>query len=150
MPSNEPQEITIAMMRETLFSAVVCDALDGLGYKNQSPRLQFSTQSVTGVLVGRCKTTLWGDLFHEDPKPYDLELKAVDSCQADDVLIAAAGGSMRSGIWGELLSTAARNTGCVGAVVDGAIRDLAKIKRRWALPSTLGVPRFTTAKIGNA
>ncbi|NOY43160.1 MAG: RraA family protein [Planctomycetes bacterium] len=129
MSSAAPDEITIAMMRELLFSAVVCDALDSLGYRNQSPRLQFATQSVDSVLVGRCKTTLWGDMFHKDPKPYDLELKAVDSCQTDDVLIVAAGGSMRSGVWGELLSTAARNTGCAGAVIDGAIRDLAKIKQ---------------------
>lgn len=129
MSSDKPDEITIAMMRELLFSAVVCDALDSLGYCNQSPRLQFATQSVDSVLVGRCKTTLWGDMFHKDPKPYDLELKAVDSCQTDDVLIVAAGGSMRSGVWGELLSTAARNTGCAGAVIDGAIRDLAKIKQ---------------------
>ena len=44
------------------------------------------------------------------------------------MLIAAAGGSIRSGIWGELLTTAAKNGGCVGAVVDGAIRDVAKIR----------------------
>ena len=34
---------------------------------------------------------------------------------------------MRSGIWGELLSTAARNRGCVGAIVDGAVRDVAQL-----------------------
>ena len=62
------------------------------------------------------------------PQPYALELKAVDACQPDDVLIAAAGGSIRSGIGGELLTTAAKNGGCVGAVVDGAIRDIAKIR----------------------
>src|SRR5262249_10038329 len=44
-----------------------------------------------------------------------------------DVLVAAAQGSMRSGIWGELLSTAARHRGCVGAFVDGAVRDVAKM-----------------------
>jgi regulator of RNase E activity RraA len=42
-------------------------------------------------------------------------------------VICAAGGSVRSGIWGELLSTAARNRGCAGAIVDGAIRDVAKM-----------------------
>lgn len=31
---------------------------------------------------------------------------------------------MKSGIWGELLSTAAGNRGCVGAIVDGAVRDV--------------------------
>ncbi|MEX2175797.1 MAG: hypothetical protein WD872_15645, partial [Pirellulaceae bacterium] len=55
------------------------------------------------------------------------ELRAVDTCRPDDVLIAAAGGSVRSGLWGELLSTAARRTGCVGAIVDGAVRDVAKM-----------------------
>lgn len=34
---------------------------------------------------------------------------------------------MRSGIWGELLSTAARNSGCVGAIVHGAVRDVDKM-----------------------
>ena len=67
-------------------------------------------------------------MAHVDPKPYELELMAVDSCRPDDVLIAAAGGSMRSGIWGELLSTAAKNQGCVGAIVDGAVRDVAKMR----------------------
>jgi regulator of RNase E activity RraA len=66
-------------------------------------------------------------MAHEDPEPYMLELLAVDRCQPDDVLIAAAGGSMRSGIWGELLTTAAMARGAVGAVIDGAIRDVAKI-----------------------
>jgi len=63
----------------------------------------------------------------KDPSPYELELQAVDECQSDDVLIAAAAGSMRSGIWGELLSTAAGNQGCIGAIVDGAVRDVEKM-----------------------
>lgn len=116
--------ITLTMMRERFTSAVVCDALDAAGFPNQSPRIAFRQLTVPGVLVGRCKTTLWADMAHVDPKPYELELKAVDTCQPDDVLIASAGGSMRSGIWGELLSTAARNAGCVGAIVDGAVRDV--------------------------
>jgi regulator of RNase E activity RraA len=74
-------------------------------------------------------------MAHQDPRPYELELAAVDACRPDDVIIAAAGGSMRSGIWGELLSTAARNRGCAGAIVDGAVRDVAAMRR-------LGFPVF--------
>jgi 4-hydroxy-4-methyl-2-oxoglutarate aldolase len=114
-------------MRERLYSAVVCDALDKLGYRNQSLRVAIRPMTVQGVLVGRCKTTLWAEMAHEDPRPYELELRAVDTCRADEVLIAAAGGSMRSGLWGELLSTAARRSGCAGAIVDGAVRDVAKM-----------------------
>jgi regulator of RNase E activity RraA len=127
MPADIPAKITLDMIREKLFSAVVCDALDGLGFTRQSPRIPLLPLTVDGVLAGRCKTTLWGEMSHPDPKPYELELKAVDSCAADDVIVCAAQGSMLSGIWGELLSTAARNSGCIGAIVDGAVRDVRKM-----------------------
>ena len=130
---SEP--ITLAMMRHSLYSAAVCDALDELGFRNQSPRVPLRPLTATGVLVGRCKTTLWADMFHVDPKPYELELVAVDSCRPDDVFVAAAGGSIHSGVWGELLSTAARNRGCVGAIVDGAVRDVMAMR-------AMGFPAF--------
>ncbi len=130
-PETQPMH-NLEEMRSQLYCAVVCDALDGLGYPHQSPRvsLPLQTGSVAlppRLLVGRCKTTLWTDMYHPDPHPYELELQAVDACQPDDVLIAAAGGSIRSGIWGELLTTAASNRGCVGAIVDGAVRDVSKM-----------------------
>lgn len=134
---------SIAQIRNQLYAAVVCDALDQVGLFHQSPRvalpLHTSMGNLQGVLVGRCKTTLWADMAHQDPDPYALELQAVDSCTADDVLIAAAGGSMRSGIWGELLTTAAKNRGCQGAIVDGAIRDVARI-------STMKFPIFARGR----
>ena len=122
---NDVCEITLPMMRDLLYSAVVCDALDALGYRHQSPRLQLRPVTGCTKLVGRCKTTLWADIAHDDPDTYELEFKAVDSCKPDDVIVAAAAGSKRAGMWGELLSTAARNGGCVGAIVDGMVRDVA-------------------------
>jgi 4-hydroxy-4-methyl-2-oxoglutarate aldolase len=121
--------ITLDLMREHFTAAVVCDALDAEGFTHQSPRVPIKPLCVPGVLIGRCKTTLWADMAHVDAKPYELELRAVDACQPNDVLICAAGGSVRAGIWGELLSTAARNRGCVGVIVDGAVRDLAQMRR---------------------
>lgn len=128
MTSETPAEFTLELIREHLYAAVICDALDALGFLNQSPRVTLSNLTTAGTLVGRCKTTLWSDMFHDDPNPYELELQAVDGCRDGDVLIAAAGGSMRSGIWGELLTTAAKNRGCRGAIIDGAVRDVAKIE----------------------
>jgi len=127
MNPQRPREITIEMIRTHLYSAVVSDALDSMGYRNQSPDVALMAQTGRDLLVGRCRTTLWANMAHTDPQPYALELKAVDACQKDDVLIAAANGSMRSGIWGELLSTAAMNGGCAGAIVDGAVRDVTKM-----------------------
>jgi 4-hydroxy-4-methyl-2-oxoglutarate aldolase len=128
MSADVAPEITLTMMREQLYSAVVSDALDQLGFTNQSPRIPLPPLTGIPTLVGRAKTTLWADMAHEDPSPYELELIAVDGCQPNDIFVAAAGGSHRSGVWGELLSTAAMNSGCVGAVIDGDVRDVAKIR----------------------
>jgi regulator of RNase E activity RraA len=130
--------ITLEMMRQALYTAVVCDVLDSLGFPRQSPPVSLRPLSGDVVLIGRAKTTLWSEMVEPDPSPYELELQAVDACQPDDVLIAAAGGSTRSGIWGELLSTAARNRGCRGAIVDGCVRDVAKMRK-------MGFPVFARA-----
>ena len=140
--SAAPAEITLEMMRQSLTAAVVSDALDGLGHRRHTPAIPLRPMTVCDrVLVGRCRTTLWADMAHPDPKPYELELQAVDACQPDDVLICAANGPSRSGIWGELLSTAARNCGCVGAIVDGMVRDVRQMSKMsfavWALGTNL-------------
>lgn len=126
---SSPPEITLAMIREVLSVPLLCDSLDAAGYPHQSPRLPIGPITLPHhFLAGRAKTTLWADMAHVDPEPYKLELAAVDSCGPDSVLVCAAAGSNRSGIWGELLSTAARNVGCAGAIVDGAVRDIAKMR----------------------
>ena len=117
------------MIREHLSVPLLCDALDMIGLTRQSPRLPLLPLTVDGrLLFGRSKTTLWADMAHEDPNPYQLELAAIDSCQEDDVIVCAASGSMRSGIWGELLSTAALNRRCAGVIVDGAVRDIVRMR----------------------
>ena len=126
-------------LKNQLYVAVISDVLDQMGYTHQATRIVFTPYTGINKIMGRCKTTLWADMYHIDSNPYELELKAVDSCQPDDILIAAAGGSERSGIWGELLSTAARNSGCVGVIVHGAIRDIAKMRE-------MAFPVFATAR----
>lgn len=124
---------------ENLYCAVICDALDAAGYRNRALRPPFLDFTGTGRIVGRCKTTLWQDLYHEDPRPYELELRAVDECKPGELILCAAGGSNRSGIWGELLTTAAMNSGCAGVVVHGAVRDIEKMR-------SLSFPVFATGK----
>jgi regulator of RNase E activity RraA len=134
----ERTQHSLETIQNKLYTAVISDALDSLGYHNQSPNIDFRPYTGIETLVGRCKTTLWADMYHPDPKPYELELMAVDGCQPGDILIAAAGGSVRSGICGELLSTAARNRGCKGALVHGAVRDISKMRN-------MKFPVFATA-----
>lgn len=127
VPGSRPVEAEAFSDLGSLYVAVVSDALDMVGLRNQCPRVDLLPRTGADFLVGRCRTTAWEDLDGPDPRPYELELEAVDSCRPGDIIIAAANGSRASGIWGELLSTAARNAGCGGVVVDGAVRDLQKM-----------------------
>lgn len=120
----------LGKLLENLTVSLICDALDAAGLREQSPSLPIRPLTTRGTLtMGRAKTTLWEDIDYEDPNPYELELAAIDSCQPDDVIVCAAGGSMRSGVWGELLSGAATNRGCCGVLVDGAVRDQEKMRQ---------------------
>ena len=128
-PAAPPATHTLEELRRCLSVPLLCDSLDAHGFPHQSPRLPIRPLVQSGsLLLGRAKTTLWADMAHEDPEPYLLELAAIDSCKPDEIILCAAGGSFRSGIWGELLTSAATNVGCVGVIVDGAVRDLARIR----------------------
>jgi len=63
----------------------------------------------------------------EPAHPYAVELECIDALRPGDVLVATTSGDRGSALWGELLSTAARAHGAVGAVVDGMTRDAAQV-----------------------
>jgi 4-hydroxy-4-methyl-2-oxoglutarate aldolase len=55
--------------------------------------------------------------------------KAIDLCQPGDVVIVDAHGSRDTAFWGENMTISAQNQGVAGAVIDGACRDVAEIRR---------------------
>ena len=129
LSSMNGHALSIEQMRQSLSVPLLCDALDAAGLTRQSPRLPISPITVRDhCVIGRAKTTLWADMAHRDPEPYKLELEAIDSTEPDDIIVCAANGSTRSGIWGELLSTAAAVRGCAGVLVDGMVRDVTKMR----------------------
>lgn len=112
---------------DALYVAVVLDALDGLGFRNQSPRVAMPPQTVCRPVIGTAKPLLWVDFAYDDPQTYEPELRAIDSIRHGEIVVCATGESSRSGIWGELLTTAAQQNGAVGVVTDGAVRDTARM-----------------------
>jgi regulator of RNase E activity RraA len=107
----------------SLSTALVLDCLDSAGLPRQAPRLAMPPRTSASLAIGRAKCLQWADFAHVDPDTYELELKAIDSVAAGDIIVCAASGSVRSGIWGELLTTAAMARGATGIVTDGAVRD---------------------------
>ena len=113
---------------DRLGTALILDILDGKGLRHQALKPGVIPRTVQKVVIGAAKTLLWMDFAHDDPATYELELKAVDSLQPDEIVVCATGNSERSGIWGELLTTAALRRGAAGIVTDGGVRDLAQVE----------------------
>lgn len=113
--------------RDQLYSAVLADILDSLGHRTSALPSDLQPLKPEWRLFGRA-VTLNAIAVAEEPKhPYAVELECIDSLQPGDVLVATTNGDRSSGLWGELLSTASRAHGAVGAVIDGLTRDATKI-----------------------
>jgi len=109
---------------ETLYTAVVCDILDDLGYRDQI--LNRKIRPLTHVLniCGRVRTAQAVPVTKVPERPYELEIKMMDEVDTGEVLCIDAGFDETSGLWGELLTTAAVYRGCRGVVMSGCSRDL--------------------------
>jgi 4-hydroxy-4-methyl-2-oxoglutarate aldolase len=117
------------IMEETLYTAVIADALDQLGEHDRAMREYLRPLSPHARFAGWARTILCQDVFYETSDPYELEIEAVDSIVPGEVVAVSTGESKRNAPWGELLSTAARARGARGAVIDGLVRDVTSIQK---------------------
>src|SRR3954451_23576939 len=109
-----------------LYTPVVADVLDRLGYRDQSLRAEIRPLIPGQTLAGFARPVLTIPAPELSPaEPYKGEMAAVDALGPDDVMVVS---TCDWSFWGELLSTAARFRGCRGVVIDGYTRDTRAIK----------------------
>src|SRR5262245_34383826 len=113
--------------RDALTSAVLADVLDTLGHRHSALPPEVRPLRPEWKVFGRAATLSAVAVSAEPARPYDVELACVDALKPGDVLVATTNGERTSALWGELLSTAARARGAVGAVLDGLTRDADRI-----------------------
>lgn len=124
-------------IEQNLYTAVLADSLDELGFRQQAMKETIRPLSPDLVFAGWARTIMCMDVYHMCENPYEIEIEAVDSLLPGEVAVVATGDSKRNAPWGELLSTAAMTRGARGAVIDGLVRDVKKIQ-------SLGFPVFAT------
>ncbi len=127
---SDDQEL-FSIMKDYLFTGVIGDVMDKMGYLNQFLSPQIKPLRADMLIVGRAMTVLEADVFNEisvsgnNPlldKPFGLMLEALDDLKKDEVYICT-GSSPTYALWGELMSTRAMKLGSNGAVVNGFSRD---------------------------
>ncbi|MER3458167.1 MAG: hypothetical protein C4309_05625, partial [Chloroflexota bacterium] len=129
MPAR-PAEEHLAGFRP---SCVVSDCMERAGVLRSDIRPLFEARFVGAALTVKLYP---GDLV-------DC-LDALAVAQAGDVIVVDAAGETETSIWGGLMAGLCQQKGVVGAVVDGAIRDIDEIKAlRFPIFSRAIVPRST-------
>lgn len=134
-------EMMFSKIKEKLFTAVVGDVLDTMGYRNQ-----FLPQAIKPLvpgtkLVGRAMTVLEADYLEGEGngplagKPFGVMFEALDSLCEGEIYLAS-GSSLEYALWGGLMSTRAIHLKAAGAILNGFIRDTDEIRR-------LGLPVFS-------
>lgn len=128
------------LMKEKLYTPVVGDILDAMGYKHQflpatirplacivpaGVIAPVSTAENRMKVAGFACTVLENDVFGVPQKPFGFLTEALDQLRPDEIYVAT--GAHNSALWGELLTATAKTRGAVGAVLDGYSRDTPQV-----------------------
>ena len=131
MNHEHSSESFFELIRRELYTAVVGDVMDSIGFRHQFLPPQIKPLRNDMIIVGRSMPVLEADVFTEAHDgasnsvmswPFGLMLQALDDLRPDEVYVCT-GASPEYALWGELMSTRAITLGAAGAVVDGYSRD---------------------------
>jgi 4-hydroxy-4-methyl-2-oxoglutarate aldolase len=109
-----------------LHTALLCDVMDSLGFRDSALGMNIRPMAPTQKLVGTAFTMRCEAVDLPPAKPYQHLLAAYQDLRDGNVIVLQCAEQV-SAMWGELLSTAAVAKGAVGAVMDGATRDIEQI-----------------------
>ena len=119
------------LMKEKLYTPVVGDILDQMGYVHQFLPPEIRPIKDSMKLAGKAMTVLMIDVYGEQEKPFGYLTEALDQLQKNEIYVAT-GGAKRCAYWGELLTATARTRGAVGAVLNGWHRDTPQVlEQNW-------------------
>lgn len=118
-----------------LHTALIADVLDELGHRHGWLGPEVAALGPGRRIAGTAFTMRCEPVDELPAQRYVQLLAAYPRLSQGDVIVIATDRDRGSGIWGELLSVAARARGAVGAVTDGLVRDVEQI-------GALGFPVF--------
>ena len=113
------------LMKEKLYTPVVGDILDDMGFVHQflPPELRPLREEMK--VAGWACTVLEHNVYGKQKKPFGYLTEALDQLKKNDIYLAT--GADHSALWGELLTATAKARGAAGAVLDGYTRDTPQV-----------------------
>src|SRR4051794_41633014 len=111
-----------ALMQRELYTPVVGDILDDLGFVHQFLPQPIQPMRQDMTLAGRAMPVLMIDVFGKQKQPFGKLTEALDQLRPVEIYLASGGG-MGCAYLGGILTPTPKKRGAGGAAVNGVHRD---------------------------
>lgn len=118
-----------AFLKETLYSGVLCDVLDEMGYRNQAIGKELMPLRENDVLFGPAFTSIGTVVYSMPESPLTAQCRVVDQLAEDQIYVLVTRGEYNCAVFGELFATAVQQRKGAGVLLDGYIRDIKALKK---------------------
>ena len=115
-------------IKETLYSGVLCDVMDGMGYRNQAIGHKLMPLADHTVIFGPAFTSIATEVYSMPESPLTAQCKVVDQLGEGEIYVLVTRGNYVCAVFGELFATAVKQRKGAGVLLDGYVRDLKALK----------------------
>lgn len=120
---------TAQQVKERLYSGVISDVLDQMGYRNQTIPNDIMPLTDDTVIFGPAFTSIGTQVYSMPEHPLIAQCKVVDQLKEGEIYVLVTRGEYCCAVFGELFATAVQQRGGAGVLLDAYARDLKVLKQ---------------------
>lgn len=115
-------------LKKTLYSGILCDVLDQMGYREQALGGELAPLNDNTVIFGPAFTSIGTEVYSMPPDPLTAQCKVVDQLKEGEIYVLVTRGNYNCAVFGELFATAVNAKKGAGVLLDGYARDMKALK----------------------
>lgn len=116
-------------IKDQLYSGILCDVLDGLGYRHQALSNAIAGLTDDTVIFGPAFTSIGTQVYSMPENPLIAQTKVVDQLGEGEIYVLVTRGEYNCAVFGELFATAVRQRKGAGVLLDAYARDIKELKK---------------------
>lgn len=116
-------------VQNSLYSGILCDVLDGLGYRNQALSNAISGLTDETVIFGPAFTSIGTQVYSMPENPLIAQTRVVDQLGEGEIYVLVTRGEYNCAVFGELFATAVKQRKGAGVLLDAYARDIKELKK---------------------
>ena len=115
-------------VKNALYSGILCDVLDGMGYRNQAVSNAIAGLNDDTVIFGPAFTSIGTTVYSMPKNPLIAQTRVVDQLGEGEIYVLVTRGEYNCAVFGELFATAVKQRKGAGVLLDAYARDVKQLK----------------------